>query len=216
MKVLYEDNHLLVVIKPQGIPTQADSSGDTDMLTLCKQYIKEKYNKPGEVYLGIVHRLDRPVGGVMVFARTSKAAARLSEQIRKGEFKKTYICMCEGKPKGGKMEHYLRKDFKDNKVKVVSQDTEGAKYSLLKYEVIGFKDNIATCQVDLITGRSHQIRIQFAASGYPLINDMKYNKKAKPGNWIALYSKSIAFEHPTKKEPVEFSAPEINMLNIHT
>ena len=216
MKVIYEDNHLLVVNKPQGVPTQADSSGDEDMLTLCKQYIKEKYKKPGEVYLGLVHRLDRPVGGVMVFARTSKAASRLSEQIRKGAFKKTYICMCEGKPKGGKMEHYLWKDFKENKVKAVSQNSKNAKYSLLKYEVIKYKDGISTCQVDLITGRSHQIRVQFAASGYPLLNDMKYNKKAKPGNWIALYSKSIAFEHPTKKEPVEFVVPDVNLLNLHT
>jgi len=215
LKVLYEDNHLLVVNKPQGIPTQADSSGDEDMLSIAKAYIKEKYNKPGEVYLGLVHRLDRPVGGVMVFARTSKAASRLSEQIRKGAFKKTYLCMCEGKPKGGKMEHYLWKDYKENKVIAVSQNSKNAKYSLLKYEVIKFKDGISTCQVDLITGRSHQIRVQFAASGYPLVNDMKYNKKAKPGNWIALYSKSIAFEHPTKKEPVEFVAPDINLLDRH-
>lgn len=215
MKVLYEDNHLLVVVKPPGIPTQADSSGDEDMLTMCKQYVKEKYNKPGDVYLGLVHRLDRPVGGVMVFARTSKAASRLSEQIRNGTFKKTYICMCEGKPKGGTMEHYLWKDFTENKVIAVNQGAKNAKYALLKYEVIKFKDGISTCQVNLITGRSHQIRVQFAASGYPLLNDMKYNKKAKPGNWITLYSKSIEFEHPTKKEPIEFSAPDIDLLNRH-
>ncbi|MEX1377905.1 MAG: RluA family pseudouridine synthase [Eubacteriales bacterium] len=216
MNVLYEDNHLLVVIKPPGVPTQADSSGDIDMLTIAKQYIKEKYNKPGDVYLGMVHRLDRPVGGVMVFARTSKAASRLSEQIKKGIFKKTYICMCEGKPKGGKFEHYLLKDSKTNKVSAVDRDTKGAKYSLLKYEVLKYEDGISTCQVNLITGRSHQIRVQFAASGYPLVNDMKYNKKAKPGNWIALYSKAIEFEHPIKKEPVEFSAPDIDLLNVHT
>ena len=132
MKVLYEDNHLLVVIKPPGVPTQADSSGDVDMLSIAKQYVKEKYDKAGEAYLGLVHRLDRPVGGVIVFARTSKAASRLSEQIRKGDFKKTYICMCEGRPKGGRMEHYLIKDFRENKVVTVSQNVKGAKYSLLK------------------------------------------------------------------------------------
>ncbi|MBN2879867.1 MAG: RNA pseudouridine synthase [Clostridia bacterium] len=216
MKVLYEDNHLLVVIKPPGVPTQADSSNDEDMLTIAKQYIKDKYDKPGEVFLGLVHRLDRPVGGVMVFARTSKAAARLSEQIRKGTFQKTYICMCDGRPKGGAMEHYLLKDTYENKVVAVSQDTRGAKFARLKYEVIGYKDGVSTCQVDLITGRAHQIRVQFAASGFPLVNDMKYNKNAKPGRWIALYSKSIAFEHPTKKEPMLFSAPDIDLINIHT
>ena len=216
MEVLYEDNHLLVIIKPPGVPTQADSSGDVDMLSLAKEYVKEKYNKPGEVYLGMVHRLDRPVGGVMVFARTSKAASRLSEQIREGKFKKTYICICEGKAKGGKFEHYLLKDPRTNKVEAVSQGTKGAKYSLLKYEVIKYENNMSTCQVNLITGRSHQIRVQFAASGHPLINDMKYNKNAKPGNWIALYSKAIEFEHPITKELIEFAAPEINLLNVHT
>ena len=216
MKVLYEDNHLLVVIKPPGVPTQADSSNDEDMLTIAKNYIKENYDKPGEVYLGLVHRLDRPVGGVMVFARTSKAASRLSEQIRKGTFKKTYICMCEGRAKGGVMEHYLVKDTFENKVVAAVQGTKGAKYSKLKYEVLAYKDNISTCQVDLITGRSHQIRVQFAASGYPLINDMKYNKNAKPGYWIALYAKSIEFEHPTKKEQLIFTAPDVDLLNMHT
>lgn len=216
MEVLYEDNHLLVVIKPPGVPTQADSSKDEDMLTIAKKYIKEKYDKPGEVYLGLVHRLDRPVGGVMVFARTSKAASRLSEQIRKGIFKKTYICMCEGKPKGGVMEHYLLKDPFENKVVAAGQNAKGAKYSKLKYEVLAYKDDISTCQVDLITGRSHQIRVQFAASGHPLVNDMKYNKNAKPGWWVALYSKSIEFEHPIKKEPLIFTAPDVDLLNLHT
>ena len=120
--------------------------------------------------------------------------------------------MCEGKPKGGKMEHYLWKDFTENKVIAVNQGAKNAKYALLKYEIIRFKDNISTCQVDLITGRSHQIRVQFAASGFPLLNDMKYNKKAKPGHWIALYSKSIAFEHPTKKEPIELVKKKVKEL----
>lgn len=216
MKVLYEDNHLLVVIKPQGVPSQADNSGDKDMLSIAKEYIKEKYNKPGDVYLGLVHRLDRPVGGVMVFARTSKAASRLSEQLQDGTFKKEYLCQCKGRLKGSKMEHYLRKDNLKNTVRVVPQNTKGAKYALLKYEVLSCRGDVSTCQVDLITGRSHQIRVQFAESGHPLLNDMKYNASAKPGRWIALYAKSISLIHPTKKEPMEFISPETKYFDIIT
>lgn len=212
INVLYEDNHLLVVVKPAGIPSQSDISGDTDMLTLLKDYIKVKYNKPGNVYLGLVHRLDRPVSGVMVFARTSKAAARLTEQIKKGTFKKLYHLVCEGKPSGGRLEHYLRKDFKTNIVKSVPQGTNGGKFAMLDYKVLETQNNKSLCEVDLITGRSHQIRVQFASIGHPLVNDMKYNKNAKPGHWISLYSHSITLMHPTKKEQMTFTAPFMDLF----
>lgn len=209
INILYEDNHLLVVIKPQGIPSQADNSNDDDMLSLLKKYIKEKYNKPGNVYLGLVHRLDRPVGGVMVFAKTSKAASRLCSQIAEHRLKKTYLCICEGIVKDGSMEHYLLKDRNKNIVYSVNKSTKGAKRALLHYKVIETYNNKTLCSIDLITGRSHQIRVQFSAGGHPLINDMKYNRNAKTGKWIALYAYSLEFEHPTQKKQMKFYAVKL-------
>lgn len=203
-RILYEDNHLLIAIKPPGVPSQADSSGDLDMLSILKQYVKEKYNKPGEVYLGLVHRLDRPAGGVMVFARTSKAAARLSEQIRGDGFQKEYLCVCMGSPPGSRLEHWLTKDERTNTVTASLTDTKGSQWAALEYESLQTVDGLTLCRVKLITGRSHQIRAQFAAVGHPLWGDQRYNPKAVPGQWLALWSKSIELEHPTKKERMKF------------
>lgn len=207
MKVIYEDNHLLVVEKPVNIPMQEDSSKDEDLLSLCKEYIKKKYDKPGEVYLGLVHRLDRPVGGVCVFARTSKAASRLSKQIQTHEFHKEYLALVEdnGLKDHDHFEDYLLKNNKTNMVKV---DPKG-KIAKLDYEVIKRKNNLALVRIDLHTGRSHQIRVQFSSRNHPLWGDQRYNPNAVVGQQIALWSHKIEFEHPTTKEKLTFiSEPE--------
>ena len=207
LNVIYEDNHIIVVEKPAGVPTQADISGDTAMYTLVGEYIKEKYNKPGNVFVGIVHRLDRPVGGIMVFARTSKGASRLSEQIRNRSFKKTYRAMVHGllKNKKGTLENYLLKDEEKNKSFVVSEGTKNAKLAVLDYEVISENkaDNTSIVEVELHTGRHHQIRLQFANIGHPLVGDSKYGKDKGLSN-VALWSYKLKFKHPTKDEEMEF------------
>ncbi len=203
LNVLYEDNHIIVVEKPINIPTCEDSSKDLDLLSIVKMYLKEKYSKPGNVYLGLVHRLDRPVGGVMVFAKTSKAASRLNEQIKNNEFEKKYYAIIEGilNKKTDKFEDYLLKDSKTNKVII---DKKG-KYALLEYKVLSEKEGLSLVEVNLHTGRSHQIRVQFSSRSYPLFGDQKYNKKANCGEQIALYSHFLSFKHPVTKEIMEFN-----------
>lgn len=202
INIIYEDNHLLVVEKPCNIPVQEDNSKDLDLLTILKQYLKEKYHKPGNVYLGLVHRLDRPVGGVMVFAKTSKAASRLSEQVRTNKLTKIYYLVNKGKIKDkDTFNDYLVKDNKTNISKIT--DKEHGKYSRLDYEVIQRKDNYNLIKVSLKTGRSHQIRVQFAGRNYPLIGDQKYNLNTEKVD-IALFSKSLSFYHPITKELLTF------------
>ena len=170
INIIYEDNHLLVVEKPVGIPVQEDSSKDIDMITILKDYRKKKENKIGNAYIGLVHRLDRPVGGIMVFAKTSKAAARLSDEIRKNNFHKTYIAVVEGIiPKEGTFEDYLIKDQKQNKSYITTK--EEGKYSCLEYQLLSTKDNLSLVKINLLTGRSHQIRVQFSSHGFPLYGD---------------------------------------------
>lgn len=201
MNILYEDNHIIVVEKPINIPTQEDESKDLDMLTMVKRYIKEKYKKPGNVYVGLVHRLDRPVGGVMVFAKTSKAAARLDGQMRNHDFQKTYYAVCEGKLNSkGTFVDKLLKDEKTNMVKV----SELGKEAILNYELIKTKENLNLVKINLKTGRSHQIRVQFSSRNCPLFGDQRYNKNAKPKQQIALFAKSLTFFHPTTKELLTF------------
>ena len=216
MNVLYEDNQIIVVEKDPNIPSQADKTGDIDMLTMVKQYIKEKYNKPGEVYIGLVHRLDRPVGGVMVFARTSKAASRLSEQVRNKKLKKTYIAVVDGeiKEKSGVLEDYLYKDERNNKSTVVNEGKKNAKLAKLEYEVLDFdeKRNLSTVKIKLYTGRHHQIRVQFANAGHSLYGDQKYGTRGK-GKQIRLWAYELEFEHPVKKEMMTFKSipPFVNL-----
>lgn len=205
LNVIYEDNHIIVVEKPCNVPSQADNTGDEDMITLVKKYIKEKYNKPGEVYLGLVHRLDRPVGGIMVFARTSKAASRLSESIRTKDFSKTYLAVVKGKfeEKNGRLENYLYKDEALNKSKVVSKDKHGAKFASLSYEVLEEKDDLSLVKINLETGRHHQIRVQFSNINHPLYGDQKYGK-GDMNTQIALWAYRLEFKHPTKDEIMKF------------
>ena len=214
INVIYEDNHIIVVEKPVNIPVQADDSKDLDFLSMIKKYIKDKYNKPGNVYVGLVHRLDRPVGGIMVFAKTSKAASRLSEQVRLNKIKKVYHAVIEGKPlKEGHLEDYLLKDSKTNTTKV----NKSGKLSILDYQLISTVENLSLVKVFLKTGRSHQIRVQFSSRGYPLYGDQRYNKNAKVGQQIALYATSLSFEHPTTKENLTFELdlPNKYPWNIH-
>ena len=164
LKVLFEDNHIIVVEKKPNIPSQADKTGDEDMLTMVKQYIKERYNKPGNVYLGLVHRLDRPVGGIMIFAKTSKAASRLSNQVREKVFKKKYLAVVDGKimQKQGTLEDYLYKDERNNTSKVVHKDKKHAKLAKLDYQVLKYNEvkDLSLLEINLHTGRHHQIRVQ--------------------------------------------------------
>ena len=213
LKVLFEDNHIIVVEKPVNVPSQGDKTGDIDMLTIIKKYIKEKYSKPGDVYLGLVHRLDRPTGGVMVFARTSKSASRLSEQVRDKKMHKKYLCIVDGKMESqtGSMRDFLLKNEKNNISKVVKEGTKNAKEAVLDYEVVKYNDqiNMSVVKVDLHTGRHHQIRVQFASRGHSLSGDQKYGTRGR-GKQLALWAYSLSFIHPTTKEELTFEDyPEI-------
>ncbi|WP_157282683.1 RluA family pseudouridine synthase [Paenibacillus assamensis] len=212
--IVFEDNHILVVEKPVNILSQADSTQDLDMLTLLKHDVKTRYNKPGNVYMGLVHRLDRPVGGAMVFAKTSKAASRLSDTVRKHELDKQYLTVVHGRPGAlsGSLTHYLLKDTRTNNVRAVPAHTPGAKEARLDYEVLEHKEGLSLIRIQLHTGRSHQIRVQMQTIGCPLYGDQRYGANVnKPGQQIALWSYKLAFPHPTLKEQMSFtcSPPQV-------
>ena len=202
INIIYEDNHLLVVEKPANIPVQEDSSKDQDLLNILKNYIKKRDKKPGNVYLGLVHRLDRPVGGIMVFAKTSKCASRLSLQIKNNEFKKVYYAVVMNKINKNN-DTFIDNLLKDEKTNTVKVDKNGKK-SILDYELISYKDNMSLVKINLQTGRSHQIRVQFSSRGYPLYGDHKYNLNVKKNSNIALFASSISFYHPITKERLTF------------
>jgi len=207
VNVLYEDNHLLVVLKPYGVPSQADESGDEDMLSRCKAYIGKKYNKPGNVYLGLVHRLDRPTSGVMVFARTSKAAARISAQIQNDHFEKTYLAVLTGPlpQTEGALWHYLTKNEKTHIANVSDKPSSNAKKAGLEYVIIADKDGLTLVRVKLLTGRFHQIRAQFAHIGASVYGDMKYGARDIKAP-LALFASEVCLDHPTTGERLCFSA----------
>ncbi len=206
LTILHEDNHVIVVLKPQNIPSCEDESKDMDMLTMVKEYIRKTYQKQGNVYVGLVHRLDRPTGGVMVFAKSSKAASRLSEQIREGDFEKRYYAITMGVPKeeSARLVHYVKKNAINNMVYICTQTENGAKRAELSYSTLQTQDDLALVDVRLNTGRSHQIRVQLNAIGCPLFGDMRYGgAKAKKGR-LALWAYYLAFTHPVSKERLVF------------
>lgn len=206
--VLHEDNSILVVVKPQNIPSQADASGDLDLLTLLKDYIKNKYDKPGNVYLGLVHRLDRPTGGVMVFAKNSKAAERLSKQIVDGEMTKTYLTTVVGTPKQRKdtLVNYLKKNSLTNTVYVATFGDHNAKRAELSYEVLDSDERLSLVKVQLGTGRSHQIRVQMSAINCPVYGDARYGGNIVRGQNLALWAYKLELTHPVTKERMVFVA----------
>ena len=204
--IIFEDNHILLVNKKANMPSQADISDDLDLLSLLKTYIKKRDKKSGNVYLGLVHRIDRPVSGLMIFAKTSKAASRLSDQIRKKELKKTYLTLVEGCPlkQKDRLRHFLIKDKRKNKVRAFNKAQEASKEAILEYSVKKIFNGKTLLQINLITGRSHQIRCQLSAIGHPIYGDLKYgfDRKRKwniKENGIALFSSELKFIHPTLK-----------------
>ena len=207
LKVLYEDNHIIVVEKKPNIPSQSDKTGDIDMLTLVKHYIKEKYKKPGNVYLGLVHRLDRPVGGIMIFAKTSKAASRLSNQVREKIFKKKYLAVVDGKfeKNQGTLEDYLYKDERHNMSKVVKKEKKNSKLAKLDYKVLKYNQvkDLSLVEINLHTGRHHQIRVQLSNFGHSIFGDQKYGTRSK-GKQIALWAYELTIIHPVTKEELTF------------
>jgi len=207
MNVLYEDNHIIVAVKPQNMPSQADSSGDADFLSMVKAYVKERYGKPGEAYIGLVHRLDRPAGGVMVFARTSKAAARLSRQISAREMEKDYFAVVGAGilPPIARLEDHLVKDRVANTSRVVPENEPGAKPAVLEYETVGTAGGASLLDISLYTGRPHQIRVQLSHAGAPIVGDARYggDKNVR----MCLWAYHLSLCHPTKKEKMDFYCP---------
>ncbi len=206
--ILYEDNHIIVVLKPQNIACCPDASGDDNLFDCIKRYIKEKYEKPGNVFLGLIHRLDRPTGGVMVYAKTSKAAARLSEQLKSGGFEKKYLAVLCGTPskKSATLENYLRKNSVNNMVYVCTQTEEGAKFASLDYEIIGEAGGLSLAQIKLHTGRTHQIRVQMAAINAPVYGDMRYGGENAVKGKLSLWAYSLSFSHPVTGEKLRYIA----------
>ena len=210
MTVVYEDNHLIIVNKTASEIVQGDKTGDVPLSETVKQYLKEKYAKPGNVFLGVTHRLDRPVSGLVVFAKTSKALARLNEMFRKGEVKKTYWAVVKTCPQVEESElvHYLVRNEKQNKSYAYDKEVNGSKKAVLHYRLIGHSENYYLLEVDLKTGRHHQIRCQLAKIGCPIKGDLKYGfPRSNPDGSICLHARKVCFVHPVSKEQIVVTAP---------
>ncbi len=213
MEVLYEDNHLIIVNKASGEIVQGDKTGDSPLSETIKQWLKEKYNKPGNVFCGVTHRLDRPVTGIVVFAKTSKALSRLNEMFKNKEVKKTYWAIVKNKPKSdeAELQNYLVRNEKQNKSYAYDQEKPNSKLAVLHYKLIGNSDKYYLLEVDLQTGRHHQIRSQLSKMGSPIKGDLKYGfDRSNPDGSISLHARSISFIHPVSKELVEVTAPVPN------
>ena len=213
MEVVYEDNHIIIVNKQSGEIVQGDKTGDCPLSDIVKDYIKEKYAKPGAVFLGVVHRLDRPVSGLVVFARTSKALTRLNKMFAEGEVHKTYWAIVKNTPKEpeGLLTHWLVRNEKHNKSYAYTTEKPQAKKAILKYKVIGRSDNYCLLEVNLMTGRHHQIRCQLAAMGCPIKGDLKYGApRSNPDGSISLMARRVEFIHPVSKAPIVVEAPVPN------
>ena len=218
MIVVYEDNHIIVVNKSSSEIVQGDKTGDTPLSEMVKQYLKEKYNKPGNVFIGVTHRLDRPVSGLVVFAKTSKALPRLNEMFRNGEVKKTYWAIVKECPKEteGELVHYLVRNEKQNKSYAYDKEVKNSKKAVLHYKLIGHSQNYYLLEVDLKTGRHHQIRCQLAKMGCPIKGDLKYGfPRSNPDGSICLHARTVQFVHPVSKEMIQLTAPvpEGNLWN---
>ena len=210
MTVLYEDNHLIIVSKSAGEIVQGDKTGDTPLCEMVKAYIKQRYAKPGEVFLGVVHRLDRPVSGVCVFARTSKALARMNDLFRQGNVQKTYWALVQQPPREPEatLTHYLIRNEQKNKSYAYDHERPGAKRAVLDYQLLGHSERYHLLEVHLHTGRHHQIRCQLAAIGCPIRGDLKYGApRSNPDGSISLHARSIRFEHPVSHQPIYVEAP---------
>ena len=205
LEILFEDNHLLAVCKPAGVLSQEDRTGDPDILTLGKEYLKKEYKKPGNVFLGLLHRLDKPVSGVMILAKTSKSAARISEQIRQRSIKKSYLAVVQGDPQDfNYLTHHLLEDETTNRVTVVNERSKGAKRAELMYQTVERKNGMALLKIKLITGRAHQIRVQLSEMNLPILGDKKYGSNGIHN--IALHAHEIEFSHPTLKKTISIEA----------
>ena len=210
MTVVYEDNHIIVVNKTASEIVQGDKTGDTPLSETVKQYLKEKYNKPGNVFVGVTHRLDRPVSGLVVFAKTSKALTRLNDMFRKGEVKKTYWAIVKNRPQEleGELVHWLVRNEKQNKSYAYNKEVKDSKQAILRYKLIGHSQNYYLLEVDLQTGRHHQIRCQLAKMGCPIKGDLKYGApRSNPDGSICLHARKVSFIHPVSKELIEIEAP---------
>lgn len=210
MTVVYEDNHIIVVNKTASEIVQADKTGDTPLSESVKQYLKEKYQKPGNVFLGVTHRLDRPVSGLVIFAKTSKALTRLNDMFRTGEVKKTYWAVVKHEPKEpeGELTHFLVRNEKQNKSYAYDKEVPNSKKAILHYRLIGRSENYCLLEVDLKTGRHHQIRCQLAKMGCPIKGDLKYGSpRSNPDGSICLHARRVRFVHPVSKELIELEAP---------
>lgn len=210
MQVIYEDNHIIIVNKSSGEIVQGDKTGDTPLVEHVRTYIKEKYNKPGNVFCGLTHRLDRPVSGVVIFAKTSKALERINNMLKNHEIKKTYWAIVKNPPKQseGKLVNYLVRNEKQNKSYAYPTEKPNSKRAELNYKVIGKSDNYTLLEVNLITGRHHQIRCQLAAMGCPIKGDLKYGfARSNPDGSISLHARSVEFTHPVSKELIHVEAP---------
>ena len=214
IKILYDDNHILVVNKPNGMLSQKDNTGDDSIIEILKEFIKQKYDKPGNVFLGSVHRLDRPTSGVMVFAKTSKALTRLTVALKNKKFEKKYYAIVEGKVREfeGRLEHYLLKNNKKNTVSAYSFPKERAKKAVLEYKVLNIYGEYSLLDIKIITGRPHQIRVQLKEELFPISGDLKYGAKFKKGEMdLCLHCHSLSFAHPVKKENMVFrSLPDFD------
>lgn len=210
MTPLYEDNHIIIVNKEPGEIVQGDKTGDKPLSETVAQYLKEKHGKPGNAFVGVVHRLDRPVGGVVIFAKTSKALTRLNKMLRDGQIHKTYLALTRNCPvhKEAELKHYIASVERNNKSYVSDKPSATAKEARLKYKVIGHSDNYHLIEIELLTGRKHQIRAQLAAIGCPIRGDLKYgDKRSNPDGSISLLARTIRFLHPVSQQPVKVTAP---------
>lgn len=210
MKVVYEDNHILVVNKEPGEIVQGDKTGDRPLSETLKEWLKEKYSKPGNVFLGVVHRLDRPVGGLVIFAKTSKALTRLNDMLREGKIHKTYLAVTRGTPPAtaGELHHYVRSDSRTNKSYASQSPKPGAKEARLRYRHVSSTDRYSLLEVELLTGRKHQIRVQLSSMGCPIRGDLKYgDKRSNPDGSISLMAWKLDFVHPVSGERIRLQAP---------